>query len=115
MDAQERKQKLVSAGMEVEVEQALKHVPDSGSFSPTWVQLSKYAAGYDAYLRIEHSTEHGCAIRASVNPQGTDLEISNYMFFGSKQDCISWLKDGAHMEKLLKTYDHLVQKADNRD
>jgi len=115
MNAQERKQRLVSGGMEVEVKQALKHVPDSGSFSPTWVQLSNYAAGYDAYLRIEHSEEHGYAIRASVNPEGTDLEISNYMFFGSKQDCIGWLKDGAHTEELLKTYDHLVQKAKDRD
>lgn len=114
MDALERKRRLLSAGMDVVAKQALEYVPDSGSFSPTWVQLNNYAVGYDGYLRIEHSAAHGCTIRASINPKGTDLEISNYIFFGSKRECIDWLKDGTHLDELLKIFDHLAQKADDR-
>ncbi len=113
MDAQERKRRLVSTAMDVETKQVLAHVPDSGSFSPVYVRMIKYAV-HDGYLYVEHSAAHGCTIRASVNPSGTDLEISNYIFYGSKQKCIDWLKDESHIDELVETYNQLAQKADDK-
>lgn len=75
MDAQERKRRLVSTAMDVAAKQALDYIPDSGSFSPTWVQMNHYAAGYDGYLRIEHSKDHGCAIRASQGNGSGDIQL----------------------------------------
>lgn len=113
MDMLERRRHLLDTAMGVETKLVLEHVPDSGRFSPVYVRMVEYAK-HDGFLYVEHSAAHGCAIRASVNPKGTDLEISNYVFFGSRQDCIDWLKDKAHLDELLKIYDHLIQKADDK-
>ena len=51
-------------------------------------------------------------IRASMIVKGTSREISNYVFFGSKQECLDWLNDKSHVEELIEIYNHLVEKAD---
>lgn len=34
-------------------------------------------------------------------------------FFGSKQECLAWLKEESHVEELMEIYNHLVEKADD--
>ena len=52
-------------------------------------------------------------IRASMIAKGTSREVSNYVFFGSKQECLDWLKDESHVDELIGIYDHLAEKADS--
>ncbi len=110
----ECRRKLLSTAMDVEVKQIIANVPDAGKFNPVWVKMRYYGTEHTGFLYVEHNTAHGCRIRASVNPKGTDLEISNYIFYGSKRECIDWLKDESHIDELVETYNHLAQKADDR-
>lgn len=110
----ELRQTLLSAVMDAGVNQVLANVPDTGKFRPVVVKMHYYGTEHDGFLYVEHSAAHGCAIRASINPKGTDMEISNYVFFGSKQDCIDWLKDTAQIDTLMEVYNHLAKKADDR-
>ncbi len=110
----ECRQRLLSTAMDVEVKQIMENVPDAGKFDPVWVEMRYYGTEHTAFLYAEHSETHGCRLRASVNPRGTDLEISNYIFYGSRQDCIDWLKDESHIDELIGIYNHLAQAADDR-
>ncbi len=114
MNVLECRRKLLSVAMNVEVNQMMEQIPDAGRFSPVYVKMNYYGTAHAGYLYVQYSAEHGCAIRASINPKGTDLEISNYVFFGSKQACAGWLKEEAHIDTLMEIYNHLAEKADDR-
>jgi hypothetical protein len=58
----------------------------------------------------QYSPEHGCALRASMVVRSADREFSNYVFFGSKQECLDWLNDKSHIEELIEIYNHLMEK-----
>lgn len=110
----EGRQRLLSTATDVEVKQIMANVPDAGKFNPVWVEMRYYGTEHTAFLYAEHDAAHGCRLRASVNPKGTDLEISNYIFCGSRQDCIDWLTDESHIDELIGIYNHLAQAADDR-
>ena len=113
MNVVECRRKLLSVAMDVEGKQVMEQVPDTGRFSPVYVEMNYYKTAHVGFLYVQYSAEHGCAIRASINPKGTDLEISNFVFSGNKQACLAWLKDEAHIDALMEIYNHLAEKADD--
>ena len=88
-------------------------VPESGSFKGPWLVLRYPGTEHEGRLYSQYSQQHGCALRASVVVEGTDVEISHYVFFGSKDDCIAWLEDSAHRDELIESYNELTERADN--
>ena len=110
---QKNRRILVSAVMERGGISVAQKEPDKGVFAPVFWQMHYYGTGHTGRLYTQYSSEHGCAIRASVIAEGTDREISNYVFFGSKEECLAWLKEEAHVEELIEIYNHLVEKAED--
>lgn len=111
-DLQEGRRFLLSAVMEAEIKSVLQKVPEKGVFPPVSWAMHYYGTGHEGRLYVQHSTEQGCAIRASIIPEGSSRELSNYVFFGSRQACLDWLKEARHVDVLMEIYDHLVEKAD---
>lgn len=105
---------LVSAVMEAEVKTVMQKVPEKGIFAPAFWAMSYFGTEHKGRLYTQYSEEHGCVIRASIIAKGTDQEISNYVFYGSKQECLDWLRDESHVDELIEIYDHLVEKADEK-
>lgn len=89
-------------------------VPETGIFKGPWLTMKYPGTEHQGRLYAQYSEEHGCALRASMVVKGTDCEISNYVFFGSKQECIAWLEDDSHIDELMGIYDHLMEKADEK-
>lgn len=112
-DLLEDKRILVSGVMEYEAKSVARKVPEKGVFAPVSWAMSYCGTTHEGRLYTQYSAEHGCAIRASMIANGTSREISNYVFYGSRQECIAWLKDEAHVDELIGIYDHLAEQADN--
>ena len=107
------KKVLIHAVMEAEVKSIISCVPPAGPFRSVCWALEYPECPHEGRLYTQHSTEHGCAIRASMIVDGTDREVSDFLFSGSKSECIAWLEDAAHEELLIEIYDHLAEKADS--
>lgn len=112
-DCLELRRALITAVMDGEAIAAERKVPEKGIFSPVFVSLSYYGTEHKGRLYVQYNSEYGCTIRASIVPNGTSLEISNYVFYGNKQECIAWLRDSSNVDKLIETYNHLSEKASN--
>ena len=112
-DIEEAKRILIPAVMEAEVKSIMSKVPEKGIFGPVSWALQYPGTEHEGRLYTQYSAEHGCVIRASMIVQGTSREVSNYVFFGSKQECLDWLKDESHVEELIGIYNHLVEQADD--
>ena len=108
----EDRRMLVSAVMEAEVKSVIRKVPEKGIFAPVSWAMRYCGTAHEGRLYTQYSPEHGCAIRASVIANGTSREISNFVFYGSKQECIAWLKDESHVDELIGIYNHLVESVD---
>ena len=108
----EDRRMLVSGVMEFEAKTVAQKVPEKGMFAPVSWAMSYCGTAHEGRLYTQYSPEHGCVIRASMIEKGTSREVSNYVFFGSKQKCIDWLKDESHVEELIGIYNHLVERAD---
>ena len=111
-DIERAKRVLISAVMEMEIKSITSKVPEKGIFNPVSWALQYPGTEHKGRLYTQYSAEHGCVIRASMIVKGTSQEVSNYVFFGSKQECIDWLKDESHVEELIEIYNHLVERAD---
>lgn len=88
-------------------------VPEAGIFKDPWLTMKYPGTEHQGRLYAQYSEAHGCALRASMVVRDTDREVSNYVFFGSKQECLEWLNDKRHIEELIEIYNHLMQKADD--
>ena len=88
-------------------------VPDTGKFKGPWYTMKYPGTEHQGRLYAQYSAEHGCTLRASMVVKGTDREIFNYVFFGSKQECIAWLEDKNHVDELMGIYNDLMEKADD--
>lgn len=88
-------------------------VPETGIFKGPWLTMKYPGTEHQGRFYAQYSPEHGCALRASMVVRSTDREFSNYVFFGSKQECIAWLEDGSHVDELMGIYNHLTEKADD--
>ena len=109
----EAKKVLIHAVVEAEVKSIISRVPPAGPFRPVCWALQYPDCPHEGRLYTQYSPEHGCTIRASMIVGGTDREVSNFLFSGSKGECIAWLEDKANEELLIETYDHLSEKADS--
>ena len=111
-DLLEDRRMLVSGVMEYEAKTVAHKVPEKGIFSPVSWAMRYCGTAHEGRLYTQYSPEHGCVIRASMIAEGTDREVSNYVFYGSKQECIAWLEDGSHVDELMGIYNHLMERAD---
>ena len=87
-------------------------VPEKGTFKGPWLTMNYPGTEHQGRLYTQHSEKYGCALRASMVVKGTDREISDYVFFGSRQECLDWLQDESHVDELIGIYNHLLEKAD---
>ena len=101
--------------MEMMAKHIQQKVPDKGMFKGPWLILNYPGTEHKGRFYAQYSENDGCALRAAMVVKGTDREISNYVFFGSKQECLDWLDDKSHLDALMKIYDHLVEKADDME
>ena len=111
-DNEKAKRVLIPAVMEAEIKSIMSKVPEKGIFGPVSWAMQYPGTEHKGRFTTQYSAEHGCVIRASMIVKGTSREISNYVFFGSKQECLDWLNDKSHVEELIEIYNHLVEKAD---
>ena len=109
----EDRRMLVSGVMEFEAKTVARKVPEKGIFAPVSWAMSYCGTAHEGRLYTQYSPEHGCVIRASMIAEGTDREVSNYVFYGSRQECLDWLKDESHVDELIEIYNHLAEKADS--
>lgn len=115
MDFVEARQVLITGVMAGMVQLMEKKVPEKGIFRPAILALVYPGSVHEGRLYVQYSADHGCGIRASMIVEGTDRELSNYVFFGRRQECVGWLQDESHVEELIGIYNHLTQKADHMD
>ena len=111
-DNKKAKRVLIPAVMEAQANSVMSTVPEKGIFSPVCWAMRYPGTEHEGRLYTQHSQEHGCVIRASMIVNGTSREVSNHVFFGSRQECLDWLKEESHVEELIGIYDHLVESAD---
>lgn len=108
----EERMLLVKKAAEFVAQWAREHTPEVGPFRGSVWSLKYPGTCHEPRLSIQHSASFGCVIRASVVAEGTDWEVSNYMFFGSKAECIAWLgKEGSH-QALVEAYAGLIDRTD---
>ena len=103
---------LMDAVMKAMAGHIRNKVPEAGVFKGPWLTMKYPGTDHQGRFYAQYSQEHGCALRASMVVKGTDREISNYVFFGSKQACIAWLEDSSHIDELMGIYNHLMESAD---
>ena len=72
------KKVLIHAVMEAEVKSIISCVPPAGPFRSVCWALEYPECPHEGRLYTQHSTEHGCAIRASMIVDGTDREVSDF-------------------------------------
>lgn len=112
-DVVEDRQVLIERVMEVMAGYIRKEVPESGIFKGPWLVLRYPGTAHEGRFYSQHSAQHGCALRAAMVVEGTDAEISNYVFFGSRSECIAWLENSNNRDGLIEIYNHLSEKADH--
>ena len=112
-DNEQARRILIPAVMEAEIKSIMRDVPNKGIFRSVSWAMRYPGTEHEGRLSAQHSPEHGCALRASMIVEGTTCEVSNYVYFGSKQECIDWLKDERNVDVLIGIYNHLVEKADS--
>ena len=111
----EDRRMLVSAVMKAEAKSVAEKVSEKGIFSPVSWAMSYCGTAHEGRLYTQYSAEHGCVIRASMIGKGTDWEISNVVFYGSKDACLAWLNEEAHVDEMIEIYDHLADRVDLRE
>ena len=111
-DNEKARKILIHAVMEAQVRSMLSKVPEKGIFRPVSWAMVYPGTDHKGRIYTQHSAEHGCAIRASMIVEGTSREVTDYVFFGTRQACIDWLRDESHEEVLIDIYNHLMEKAD---
>lgn len=111
-ELREGRQMLIAGIMEFLAKSVRQKVPEKGVFGPVSWAMRYYGTEHQGRLYVQYSPEHGCAIRASMIPEGTSREIANYVYFGSREACIAWLNDKSHIDELREIYDHLLERAD---
>ena len=104
---------LVSGVMEYEAKTVAQKVPEKGIFAPVCWAMCYCGTEHEGRLYTQYSAEHGCVIRASMIANGTSREVTNYVFYGSRQECLDWLRDEANVDELIGIYNHLAEKADS--
>lgn len=114
-DLMEGRRMLVSGIMKAEAKSVAEKVPEKGIFSPISWAMAYYGTEHEGRLYVQHHNEHGCMIRASMIGKGTDWEISNVVFYGSKDACLAWLNEEVHVDELIEIYDHLADRVDFRE
>lgn len=109
---------LLPKGMKLLAERVEKEVPASGRFMPISVSFDYPGTAYSAYLRLEPSalgdgTER--CLRSYMGEKGSDKVISHYMYAGTKDKVLAWLKDKKNEKDLRQSYEELKQGADRMD
>lgn len=106
---------LLPKAIEYIVENGEKKVPETGPFSRLWCTMSLSEQEHRCYMGLECAKQEEYAVQIGVIVAGTDKLIFNFMFFGSKPECLSWLQDEANLPILREQYIHLLNRADKMD
>lgn len=103
---------LIDAITQATVKTARERVPEKGVFRQVCYAMTYFGTPHKGRIYLQYSPEAGCILRASMIPHGTDREISNYLFSGTRDQCLQWLERAETRGELLEIYNHLAQRAD---
>jgi len=107
---------LIPKGLRLLAERTEKEVPAAGRFMAISVSFDYPGTNYQAILRVEPSargdgTER--CLRSYMRENGSDKAVSHYLYTGSKEKILAWLKDKQSEKELRESYAQLKQSVDN--
>ena len=104
--------KLYRAVAEHLAEKAMDHVPETGRFKK--YTIAGHFTGEDirGILGIEVASRSDSArcVSLGVCCDGDDRMVSNFLFTGTKQAVLEWLKSPAGQQEIVDAYIHLEEK-----
>ena len=106
---------LIPAVAEELTKKVIAEIPEKGVFSTRSFGIKFPRTRHEGWMGVEYSREHGCAVRAGVLVNGSDQMISNYLFFGSREETLAWLADSDRQEETKAAFFHLLERADQKD
>ena len=115
MKKDEKLHTLLSGMMEY-LEKRIKALPEEGKFESHFVVMDYPGTKYEGFLRYEYDltddSGNGRRLVTAMAPAGTGQAVSHYLFKGTKQDCLSWLKQEGTEALLAEDYARLKESVD---
>ena len=111
------KELLVLKAMDVIADLTRERVPEDGIFQPVSVIFDYPGTSFACKLKVEkgyQQTNSRC-ITAGMYRRGDDRLVSNYLYFGTKEEILAWLSAPENSSLLINTYEHLAERAKSCD
>lgn len=104
--------KLYRAVAERLAEKAQDNIPETGRFKK--YTISGHFTGEDirGILGVEgtHQSDSARCVSLGVYCDGDDRMVSNFLFTGTKQEVLQWLKSPKGQQEIVDAYIHLEEK-----
>lgn len=104
--------KLYPAVAERLAEKAQDHVPESGRFQKYTIAGHFTGENIRGILGIEegYQSDSSRCVSLGVCCYGDDRMVSNFLFTGTKQEVLEWLKSPEGQQEIVNAYIHLEDK-----
>lgn len=112
----EKMQILIPKCSDVLVQRAEKEVPENGKFRKIFVAFDIPETTNEALITIEADAKdykNQRRVSIGVHHQNSDRVISNYMFKGTKQEIIEYLKDNNNFPEFTQIVNELSTAVDD--
>ena len=112
----EKMQILIPKCSEVLTQRAEKEVPENGKFRKIFVAFDIPDTKNEALITIEADAKdykNQRRVSIGVHHQNSDRVVSNYMFKGTKQEIIDYLKDSKNFPEFTQTVNELSTAIDD--
>lgn len=114
----EEKLHILITGMMEYLRKQIKALPDKGSFESHFVAMDYPGTNYEGFLRYEYDLTEcsgkGRRLSTSMCPVGSSQVVSHYIFKGTKQECLAWLRDKNTEKVLTEDYESLKDSVDRK-
>ena len=103
--------------MELLLEASQKRVPENGKFSKFSLTMQFPDERYFGTITVDFGsnprTERTVAV--GVYPAASNRMVSNYVFWGTKKELLTWFSDSETADELANSFIHLREVTQNRD
>lgn len=79
------------------------------------VQLQYPDSEYKGILEFRRGDAEKCGINTYLFPEGSDRAVMHYLFSGTGEACLEWLKNPETVETLCQDFAQLKAAQDRRD
>ena len=115
----EKEKRLLSSRMLEYLAGQVEKSPERGKIKPFFVCIDYPKSGCEGVLFYENDltdpTEQKRRIRVAMRKQGCDRLVSHYLFKGTREECVAWMKDEQTLEILLEEFAQLKEDAMSMD